>query len=87
MSAADGPMPQTREHIFLLGQVGVPALGVFMNKCDQVDDLSCWKLVEMEIRDLLKSYDFPGMNSDVKGSALVCLEDGDPKMAKKPFRH
>ena len=81
VSAADGPMPQTREHILLARQVGVPALVVFMNKCDQVDDPELLELVEMEIRDLLKSYDFPGDEIPiVKGSALVALEDGDKAM-------
>ena len=81
VSAADGPMPQTREHILLARQVGVPALVVYMNKCDQVDDPELLELVEMEIRDLLKSYDFPGDEIPiVKGSALVALEDGDKAM-------
>ncbi len=81
VSAADGPMPQTREHILLARQVGVPALVVYMNKCDQVDDAELLELVEMEIRDLLKSYDFPGDEIPiVKGSALVALEDGDKAM-------
>jgi len=84
VSAADGPMPQTREHILLARQVGVPALVVFMNKCDQVDDPELLELVEMEIRDLLSSYDFPGDEIPiVKGSALVALEDGDPKLGKE----
>ena len=78
VSAADGPMPQTREHILLARQVGVPALCVFMNKVDQVDDEELLELVEMEIRELLSSYDFPGDDIPiVKGSALVTLEDGD----------
>ena len=81
VSAADGPMPQTREHILLARQVGVPALVVFMNKCDQVDDPELLELVEMEIRDLLSSYEFPGDEIPiVKGSALVALEDGDKAM-------
>ena len=84
VSAADGPMPQTREHILLARQVGVPALVVYMNKCDQVDDPELLELVEMEIRDLLSSYDFPGDEIPiVKGSALVALEDGDPKLGKE----
>src|SRR5574344_1487700 len=84
VSAADGPMPQTREHILLARQVGVPALVVYMNKCDQVDDPELLELVEMEIRDLLKSYEFPGDEIPiVKGSALVALEDGDAKMGKE----
>ena len=78
VSAADGPMPQTREHILLARQVGVPALCVFMNKVDQVDDEELLELVEMEIRELLSSYDFPGDDIPiVKGSALAALEDGD----------
>ena len=83
VSAADGPMPQTREHILLARQVGVPAIVVYMNKCDQVDDPELLELVEMEIRDLLSSYDFPGDEIPiVKGSALVALEDGDPELGK-----
>ena len=81
VSAADGPMPQTREHILLARQVGVPALVVYMNKVDQVDDPELLDLVEMEIRDLLKSYEFPGDEIPViRGSALVALEGGDPKI-------
>jgi len=79
VSAADGPMPQTREHILLARQVGVPALVVFMNKVDMVDDLELLDLVEMEVRDLLSKYDFPGDDIPiVKGSALKALE-GDPE--------
>ena len=75
VSAADGPMPQTREHILLSKQVGVPYLVVFMNKCDMVDDEELLELVEMEIRDLLSEYDFPGDDLPViKGSALKALE-------------
>ena len=71
VSSADGPMPQTREHILLARQVGVPALVVYMNKVDQVDDPELLDLVEMEIRDLLSSYDFPGDEIPiVKGSAF-----------------
>jgi elongation factor Tu len=78
VSAADGPMPQTREHILLARQVGVPALCVFMNKVDMVDDAELLDLVEMEVRDLLSKYDFPGDDIPiVKGSALKALE-GDP---------
>ena len=81
VSAADGPMPQTREHILLARQVGVPALVVYMNKVDQVDDPELLELVEMEIRDLLSSYDFPGDEIPiVKGSALAVLENGDAKI-------
>ncbi len=83
VSAADGPMPQTREHILLARQVGVPAIVVYMNKVDQVDDPELLELVEMEIRDLLSSYDFPGDEIPiVKGSALVALEDGDAEKGK-----
>ena len=81
VSAADGPMPQTREHILLARQVGVPALVVYMNKVDQVDDPELLDLVEMEIRDLLSSYDFPGDEIPIiKGSALAVLENGDAKI-------
>jgi len=83
VSAADGPMPQTREHILLARQVGVPALVVFMNKVDQVDDEELLELVEMEIRELLSSYDFPGDDIPiVKGTALGALEDGDEATGK-----
>ena len=83
VSAADGPMPQTREHILLARQVGVPAIVVYMNKVDQVDDPELLDLVEMEIRELLSSYDFPGDEIPViRGSALVTLEDGDPKIGR-----
>ena len=75
VSAADGPMPQTREHILLSRQVGVPYIVVFMNKCDQVDDPELLELVEMEIRELLNEYDFPGDDTPIiKGSALAALE-------------
>src|SRR6266436_6004654 len=78
-SAADGPMPQTREHILLARQVGVPAIVVFLNKVDQVDDAELLELVELEVRELLSSYDFPGDDIPiVKGSALKALESGDP---------
>jgi elongation factor Tu len=81
VSAADGPMPQTREHILLARQVGVPALVVFMNKMDMVDDPELVELVELELRELLSSYDFPGDEIPiVKGSALCALEDRDPKL-------
>jgi len=83
VSAADGPMPQTREHILLARQVGVPALVVYMNKVDQVDDEELLELVELEIRELLSSYDFPGDDIPVvKGSALAALEDGDEATGK-----
>ena len=83
VSAADGPMPQTREHILLSKQVGVPYLVVFMNKCDMVDDEELLELVEMEVRDLLSEYDFPGDDLPViKGSALKALE-GEPEWEEK----
>ena len=83
VSAADGPMPQTREHILLARQVGVPAIVVFLNKVDQVDDEELLELVELEVRELLSSYDFPGDDIPiVKGSALVALEDGDDAQGK-----
>ena len=83
VSAADGPMPQTREHILLARQVGVPSLVVFMNKVDQVDDPELLELVEMEIRELLSSYDFPGDDIPiVQGTALGVLEDGDVTTGK-----
>jgi elongation factor Tu len=78
-SATDGPMPQTREHILLARQVGVPAVVVFLNKCDQVDDPELIELVEMELRELLSSYDFPGDDIPIiKGSALKASESADP---------
>jgi elongation factor Tu len=84
VSSADGPMPQTREHILLARQVGVPALVVYMNKVDQVDDEELLELVEMEIRELLSSYDFPGDDIPIiKGSALAALEDGDAAIGKE----
>ncbi|UOY91476.1 elongation factor Tu [Ectobacillus sp. JY-23] len=83
VSAADGPMPQTREHILLSRQVGVPYIVVFLNKCDMVDDEELLELVEMEVRDLLSEYDFPGDEVPVvKGSALKGLE-GDPEWEAK----
>ena len=81
VSAADGPMPQTREHILLARQVGVPALVVYLNKVDQVDDPELLELVEMEVRELLSSYEFPGDDIPiVKGSALAAVEDRDAPM-------
>ncbi|MFZ5835319.1 MAG: elongation factor Tu [Pseudomonadota bacterium] len=81
VSAADGPMPQTREHILLARQVGVPSLVVFMNKVDQVDDPELLELVELEIRELLSSYDFPGDDIPIiKGSALAALEGKNPEI-------
>ena len=83
-SAADGPMPQTREHILLARQVGVPAIVVFMNKVDQVDDSELLDLVEMEIRELLSKYKFPGDDIPVvKGSALAAVEGRDPEIGEK----
>src|ERR1700750_1582241 len=79
VSAADGVMPQTREHILLARQVGVPALVVFLNKVDMVDDPELLELVELEVRELLSKYEFPGDDTPiVKGSALKALESGDP---------
>ncbi len=84
VNAADGPMPQTREHILLARQVGVPALVVFMNKVDQVDDEELLELVEMEVRELLSSYDFDGDNIPiVAGSALAALEGRDDNIGKE----
>jgi elongation factor Tu len=81
VSAADGPMPQTREHILLARQVGVPALVVFLNKCDMVDDPELLELVEMEVRELLSSYQFPGDDIPIiHGSALMALEDKNPEL-------
>jgi elongation factor Tu len=83
VSAADGPMPQTREHILLARQVGVPAIVVFLNKVDQVDDEELLELVELEVRELLSSYEFPGDDIPViKGSALAALEDSDEATGK-----
>ncbi len=84
VSAADGPMPQTREHILLARQVGVPALVVYMNKVDMVDDPELLDLVELEVRELLSNYDFPGETIPiVRGSALCALEDREPKMGRE----
>src|SRR5215210_7956303 len=84
VSAADGPMPQTREHILLARQVGVPALVVFMNKVDMVDDPELLDLVELEVRELLSKYDFPGDDIPiVKGSALMALEDKSPEQGRE----
>ncbi|MGH6877558.1 MAG: elongation factor Tu [Rhizomicrobium sp.] len=83
VSAADGPMPQTREHILLARQVGVPALVVYMNKVDMVDDPELLDLVELEMRELLSSYDFPGDKIPiVRGSALCALDDREPKIGR-----
>jgi len=84
VNAADGPMPQTKEHILLARQVGVPAMVVFMNKVDQVDDEEILELVEMEIRELLSSYDFPGDDIPIiRGSALAALEGRDDNIGKE----
>ena len=85
VSAADGPMPQTREHILLARQVGVPALVVFMNKVDLVDDEELIELVELEVRELLSKYDFPGDDIPItKGSAVCALEGKRPRSAMTP---
>src|SRR5215472_13475542 len=82
VAAKDGPMPQTREHILLARQVGVPAIVVFLNKCDMVEDAELLELVELEVRELLKSYQFPGDKiAVIKGSALQAL-NGDAKWEK-----
>jgi elongation factor Tu len=84
VSAADGPMPQTREHILLARQVGVPALVVFLNKCDMVDDEELLELVEMEVRELLTSYGFPGDDTAIiKGSALAALDGSNDVLGKQ----
>jgi elongation factor Tu len=84
VSAADGPMPQTREHILLARQVGVPSLVVYMNKVDMVDDAELIELVELEVRELLSSYDFPGDDIPIiKGSALCALEGREPEIGQK----
>ncbi|MER1991792.1 MAG: elongation factor Tu, partial [Aerococcus urinaeequi] len=83
VSAADGPMPQTREHILLAGQIGVPAFVVFLNKVDQVDDEELLELVEMEVRDLLSEYNYPGDDLPVvAGSALLALQGDEAQEAK-----
>jgi elongation factor Tu len=87
VNAADGPMPQTREHILLGRQVGIPAMVVYMNKVDQVDDEELLELVEMEIRELLSSYDYPGDDIPViAGSALAALEGRDPKIGEESIK-
>ena len=87
VSAADGPMPQTREHILLARQVGVPAIVVFLNKVDQVDDEELLELVEMEVRELLDTYEFPGDDIPiVKGSALAALEDSNKEIGEDAVR-
>ena len=88
VSASDGPMPQTREHILLAKQVGVPSLVVFLNKVDQVEDEELLELVEMEVRELLSSYDFDGDNIPViKGSALKSLEGMSQKLDLNLLKH
>lgn len=87
VNAADGPMPQTREHILLARQVGVPALVVFLNKADQVDDEELLELVEMEVRELLTSYEFPGDDIPiVTGSALAALEGNNPEIGENKIK-
>jgi elongation factor Tu len=87
VSAADGPMPQTREHILLARQVGVPSIVVFLNKVDQVDDAELLELVELEVRELLTKNEFPGDDIPiVKGSALAALEDSDKKIGEDSIR-
>src|SRR5271154_3652800 len=87
VSAADGPMPQTREHILLARQVGVPSLVVYMNKVDMVDDPELLELVELEVRELLSSYDFPGDDIPViKGSALCALEGREPEVGENSIK-
>jgi elongation factor Tu len=87
VNAADGPMPQTREHILLARQVGVPGLVVYLNKVDQVDDEELLELVEMEVRELLSSYDYPGDDIPiVKGSALAAMNGTDPEIGETSIR-
>ena len=87
VSAADGPMPQTREHILLGRQVGIPFIVVYMNKVDQVDDEELLELVEMEVRELLSSYDYPGDDIPIiKGSALAALEGRDPEIGENSIK-
>ncbi len=87
VNAADGPMPQTREHILLARQVGVPAIVVFLNKVDQVDDEELLELVEMEVRELLSSYDFPGDDIPIiKGSALAAMEGNNPEIGENAIK-
>jgi elongation factor Tu len=87
VSAADGPMPQTREHILLARQVGVPALVVFLNKVDLVDDAELLELVELEVRELLSKYEYPGDDIPmIKGSAVVALNDGDKEIGENAIR-
>ena len=86
-SAADGPMPQTREHILLARQVGVPYIVVYLNKADMVDDAELLELVEMEVRDLLSTYEFPGDDTPIiTGSALKALEGDTARLARRRWR-
>src|SRR3989440_248311 len=87
VSAADGPMPQTREHVLLARQVGVPYIVVFLNKCDTVDDPELLDLVELEVRELLSKYDFPGDDTPIiRGSALKAMQgEGKDEAANKPI--
>src|SRR6202050_3373616 len=84
VSAADGPMPQTREHILLARQVGVPAIVVFMNKCDMVDDKELLELVEMEVRELLNKYKFPGDTIPIIHGSATCALEGDQSEIGEP---
>ncbi len=87
VSAADGPMPQTREHILLARQVGVPAIVVYLNKVDQVDDPELLELVELEVRELLSTYEFPGDDIPiVEGSALAALEGTNKEIGEDSMR-
>ena len=87
VSAADGPMPQTREHILLSRQVGVPYIVVFLNKCDMVEDEELLELVEMEVRDLLNEYEFPGDDTPItRGSAREALQNPEGEWAQKSLR-
>ncbi len=87
VSAADGPMPQTREHILLARQVGVPSIVVFLNKCDMVDDPEMLELVEMEVRDLLTKYGFPGDKTPIiRGSAVCALDDSNKELGENAIR-
>src|SRR5207245_4930008 len=87
VSAADGPMPQTREHILLARQVGVPYIVVFLNKCDMVDDAELLELVELEVRELLTKYEFPGDEIPViRGSAKLALEGDKGELGEQAMR-
>lgn len=87
VSAADGPMPQTREHILLARQVGIPSLVVFLNKCDMVDDEELLELVEMEVRELLDKYEFPGDDTPIiRGSALAAITGSDDVLGRQVWQ-